>query len=58
MHLLEQEDYIQTEQEYPRGRRSLKLTDKGVAVALLSGKEKDEIYSYLQRRAPNDIHHT
>ena len=53
VHLLEQENYIQTEQDYRRGRRTLKLTDKGVAAALISGKGKDKIYSYLQRRAPS-----
>ena len=53
VHLLEQENYIQTEQDYRRGRRTLKLTDKEVAGALISGKEKDKIYSYLQRRAPS-----
>jgi hypothetical protein len=27
------------------------LTDKGSAVALFSGKEKEKIYAYLQRRS-------
>ena len=51
--LLEKEKYVQTRQENPHGIRTLKLTDKGVAAALVAGEEKDNIYSYLQRRAPS-----
>jgi DNA-binding MarR family transcriptional regulator len=53
--LLEKEKYVQTRQEYLHGIRTLRLTDKGVAAALLSGKEKDKIYTYLQRRAPSSF---
>ena len=40
VHLLEQENYIQTEQDYRRGRRTLKLTDKGVGGAPYFWKRK------------------
>src|SRR5689334_16761349 len=51
--LLEKGKYVQTQQEYLRGRRMLTLTDKGIAAALFSGNAKDKIYSYLKRRAPS-----
>jgi len=51
--LLEKGKYVQTQQEYLRGRRMLTLTDKGIAAALFSGNAKDKIYSYLKRRTPS-----
>ncbi|MGN6631045.1 MAG: hypothetical protein ACTHKP_02240 [Nitrososphaeraceae archaeon] len=51
--LLKKGKYIQTQQEYSRGKRMLTLTDNGIAAALFSGNPKDKIYSYLQRRAPS-----
>lgn len=50
---LEKDNFIQTKQEFQRGKRTLTLTDKGAAVALFSGNEKGRIHSYLQRRAPS-----
>ena len=50
---LENDKFIQTRQEYQRGKRTLTLTDKGGAVAPFSGNEKGRIHSYLQRRAPS-----
>jgi len=54
--LLEKEKYVQTRQENPHGIRTLQLTDKGVAAALLTGGKKDKIYSYLERRAPSSLY--
>jgi hypothetical protein len=51
--LLEKEKYVQTRQENPHGIRTLKLTDKGLASALLSGVEKDKLRTYLERHAPS-----
>jgi len=51
--LLKKGKYVQTQQEYSRGKRTLTLTDKGVVAALFSGNPKDKIFSYLQRRAPS-----
>jgi len=50
---LEKDNFIQSKQEFQLGKRTLTLTDKGTAVALFSGNEKDKVYSYLQRRAPS-----
>jgi DNA-binding MarR family transcriptional regulator len=35
VHLLEQDNYVQIEQAYRRGRRTLKLIEKGVAAACI-----------------------
>jgi DNA-binding MarR family transcriptional regulator len=53
--LLKKAKYVQTEQEYSRGKQTLTLTDKGVAAVLFSGKEKDKIYSYLRQHAPSSF---
>src|SRR6185437_12706375 len=54
--LLEKLKYVQTRQENPRGIRTLKLTDKGIAAALLAGEDKAKIYSYLERCAPSSLY--
>ncbi len=48
---LEKDKFIQTRQEYERGKRTLTLTDKGAAVALFSGNEKGKLHSYLRSDA-------
>lgn len=50
---LEKDNFIQTKQEFQRGKRTITLTDKGAAAALFSGNEKDKIYAYLRRRLPS-----
>ena len=52
--LLEKEKYVQTRQENPHGIRTLKLTDKGVALLYLLGKKKTRSIPILNegRRHP------